>query len=183
MEKTGSGQLELFSQAKSGVQGNASASKVFITCISKYERVLLIFIGFVITGIISFSFGVEKGKSSAMLKTDSHLDIAAKVVPAPIVVAAPVFDKAANNEPYQLAKEIKSKEFIQNYTIQVASYMNRISAQKDAEALKKKGLSTTVLSKGKFSVVCVGSFMNREEAETLLPRLKKQYQDCRIRRL
>ncbi len=173
-------QLELFAQGKSHNQTKAPISQVFIRYISKYERTILIAIGFVITGIASFSFGVERGKGFPMLKTESQLDIAVKPKPA-LPVSAP--KQIINDQQYLPVKKDELREYIQNYTIQVASFLNRTNAQKEAEILKRKGLSPQVLSKGKFCIVCVGNFSKREEAESLLSKLKKQYQDCRIRRL
>jgi septal ring-binding cell division protein DamX len=180
MQEKTSGQLELFSQGNSSNQANSYSSKAFISYISGYEKIILIIIGFVITGIIAFSIGVEKGKSSVMLKNDSQLDIAAKQEPA-IPAVTP---KQVAQEPVKTPqnKDLLN-EYIQNYTIQVASFLNRLNAQKEADLLKRKGLTPVVVAKGKFSIVCVGSFSKREEAESLLSRLKKQYTDCRVRRL
>ncbi len=173
-------QLELFSQAKGHNQARAGASKVFISYIWRYEKAILIIIGFVITGIASFSFGVERGKSFITLKTDSQLDIAVKPKPA---LSVPVPKQITKDQKFQPEKKDELKEYMQNYTVQVASFLNKINAQREADILKRKGLVPLVLSKGKFCIVCVGNFSKREEAETLLPKLKKQYQDCRIRRL
>ncbi len=180
MDKEYRDQLELFSQAKGQNQANAGLSKAFISYISKYEKAVLIIIGFVITGIVSFSLGVEKGKNFILLKAASHLDIAANPKPS-LSVSAP--KQITKEQQYQPEKKDELKEYIQNYTIQVASFLNRVNAQKEADILKRKGLSSLVLSKGKFSIVCVGNFAKRGEAESLLSKLKKQYQDCRIRRL
>lgn len=180
MDKKHYNQLELFSDTKSHGRARTRISKAFINHISKYEKTILIIIGFVITGIASFSLGVEKGKSFILLKTDSHLDIAVKPGSS-LSVSAP--KQITKEQRYQPKGKDELKEYIQNYTIQVASFLNRINAQKEADILKRKGLSPLVLSKGKFSIVCVGNFAKREEAESLLSKLKKQYQDCRIRRL
>ncbi len=174
-------QLELFSQGSVGNQAKPYASKAFLSYLSRYEKVVLIIIGFIITGIASFSLGVEKGKNSVMLKTDSRLDIAVKPIPAEVSV--PVSRQLTKTQQDLPVKKEEVKEYIQNYTIQVASFANKENAQKEADILKRKGLSALILSKGKFCIVCVGNFSKREEAETLLAKLKKQYQDCRIRRL
>lgn len=173
MEKEYS-QLELFSQAKGYNQEKKHSSKAFISYISKREKAVLIIIAFLVTGIASFSLGVKKGKSYILLKTGSRLDIAAKPEP---LLPAPVPTEQTRIEDEQPIR------YIQNYTIQVASFLNKTNAQKEADNLKKRGMSALVLSKGRFSIVCVGNFAKREEAELLLSKLKKQYQDCRIRRL
>ena len=117
-----------------------------------------------------------------MPRNDARFDVAVK----PAVQALPVIPapKQMASEPQtQPVKKEEVKEIGLNYTIQVASFSNRINAQKEVESLRRKGLSPLMLSKGKFSIVCVGNFTKREEAESLLPKLKKQYQDCRVRRL
>ncbi|MFH1127974.1 MAG: SPOR domain-containing protein, partial [Candidatus Omnitrophota bacterium] len=70
-----------------------------------------------------------------------------------------------------------------NYTIQVASYQTKKGAQKEAEIIKKKGLSVSVLSKGAYSILCVGNFKDKQKAKLVLVELKKRYRDCFIRRL
>jgi len=180
MDKKYNHQLELFSQTKGKRRTTTGVSRAFISYISRYEKTILIIIGFVITGITSFSLGVERGKSLSLLKTNTHLDIAVKPEP-PLSVSAP--KQTTKEQPYQLKEKEKVKESIQNYTIQVASFLNRVNAQKEADILKRKGLSPLILSKGKFSIVCVGNFSKREDAETLLPKVKKEYRDCLIRRL
>jgi hypothetical protein len=65
----------------------------------------------------------------------------------------------------------------------VASYQSKTHAQKEAEALRKKGVTPLVLSKGDYIIVCVGNFSNRDAAKSLLLDLRKRYQDCYIRRL
>lgn len=180
MDKKHYKQLELFSDAKSRDLTRTRISKAFISYISKYEKIILVIIGFVVTGIAAFSLGVEKGKSFVLLKTDSRLDIAVKPKPS-LSVSSP--KQITKEQQYQPKEKDELREYIQNYTIQVASFLNRINAQKEAAILKRKGLSPLVLPKGKFSIVCVGNFAKRKEAESLLSKLKKQYQDCRIRRL
>lgn len=165
-------QLELFLQTKNHSQ-KTQISHLFLKFIWAWEKTILIIIGLVITGIISFSLGVERGKMIAQLKTKPTLSIA---VPKQVI-------KEQNSQSLQKEGIKEIKEYITNYTIQVASFLDRINAQKEADSLKRIGLSSIVLPKGKFSIVCVGNFSQRKEAESLLPKLKKQYQDCLIRRL
>jgi len=179
MEEENHSQLELFSQAKDYGNLTTRANNPFITYIRNYERTILIIIGFIITGVISFSLGIEKGKRTAMLNTNAHLDLATKIqLPAPIVTPNryPV-------EKQEMTKQPETKTYLQNYTIQVASYQTQKYAQKEAEVLKQRGIAPLVLSKGSYSVICVGNFSNKETAKSLLSELKKQYRDCFIRRL
>lgn len=164
-------QLELFSGENQAAQ--QQMPNPLLNFIRTWEKTILLIIGLVITGIASFSLGVEKGKKAIQLKTNSHLDIALK---------GPKKQPIKNEELQPVTKD-ELNEYPENYTIQVASFVNRKNAQKEADILKKKGLVSIVVSKGKFSIVCVGNFSKRQEAQVLLPSLKKQYRDCLIRRL
>ncbi len=184
MDKQNTSQLELFSQnGNSGEIKTQQHNNAFLAFIWNYEKTLLIIIGFLITGVISFSLGVEKGKRLVNLQSNVRFDIAKprikQIVP----------ENKAFVSPVQQQITIKKEEIQpqpaekQGYTIQLASYKTKSYAQREAEALKKKGLSPLVLSKGSYIVLCVGKFSNKEAAQSLLSELKKRYQDCSIRRL
>lgn len=192
MDKENNSQLELFSQAKAyGDRKSGATHKSFLGYIRGYEKTSLMIIAFIITVIVSFSLGVEKGKKTQLANSGTRLDLALKIQqpvavktaalpaqPSKLPVPQPVLEKR-NVIPQQ-----ESQEYIHNnYTIQLASYQNKTSAQKEAEGLKKRGLTPLIVSKGKFSVLCVGNFPNKKTAESLLVELKKRYRDCLIRRL
>jgi hypothetical protein len=168
MEKEHPSQLELFSKSRVDSDTLAHRPKSFFGGIRNYEKTILVSIGFVITGIISFSLGVEKGKRISLLKTNTSLDIALKVLPKP--------------QPSAERQDIIQQP-IQGYTVQVATYQTQSSAQKEVETLKKKGFSPLVLSKSGYAVVCVGSFPDRQKAAASLAELKKRYRDCFLRKL
>ena len=173
LKREGYQQLELFSPTKGNNQEKREISRLFLNYIWAWEKTILIIIGLAVTGIISFSLGVEKGKRIARLKSEEALPALSITVP---------LEAPSTQQPQPVKKE-EPRELLPNYTIQVASFLNKTNAQKEADALKRKGLSPIVLPKGKFNIVCVGNFSQRKDAESLLPKLKKQYQDCIIRRL
>mgnify|MGYP001616705161 CR=1 FL=1 len=171
MEKENYSQLELFSQSKGPGDPKIRLSSHLFSFIRNYEKGILFFICFIITAIVSFSLGVEKGKK--VIKVNP---------PHPLIrtekgQSQPVTEK---QEGKQLPKV---KEYIENYTIQVATYQAKTHAQKEAEALRKKGFLPLILSKSGYTVLCVGNFSNKETAKSSLSELKKRYQDCFIRRL
>ena len=174
MEKEKNSQLELFSQGQKGRSEIKSCARArrpdfsFFNYIRNYEKVILIIIGMVITGIFSFSLGVERGK---------YLVQKYQNVPG-------VTQSESIVAPKTQAQPVTSEESLRyNYTIQLASYQNKISAEKEGEALKRKGLSPLVMPKGKYTVLCVGNFADKETARSTLSELKKRYQDCFLRRL
>lgn len=176
-------QLELFSQTKDHGQEKTQIPNLLLNYLWAWEKTILIIISLIITGIISFSLGVEKGKRVAQLKTDSRLDTAFKIQKIQPALSIAVPEQVTRKQESEPVKKEEPQEYLLNYTIQVASFLSRTNAQKEADNLKRKGLWSTVLPKGKFVIVCVGNFSKREEAESLLLKLKKQYQDCYIRRL
>ncbi|MFH0791583.1 MAG: SPOR domain-containing protein [Candidatus Omnitrophota bacterium] len=144
-------QLELFSQDRNGGFEKKAASGGLLTYIRGYEKIILILIGFIITAVVSFCLGVEKGRRLAVRNADSQLDMAV-VQPVPQIPARTVSQKliqprpeiqAGNIRPIQtqdnMIKPIKNQD-MGSYTIQIAAYQTRANAQKEAEILKKKGV-------------------------------------------
>lgn len=169
MEKIDNLQLELFSAQKQDADLNAKRfSGSFLRYIHNYEKAILITVGFIITAILSFSIGVEKGKG---------------IQPRESVATNIKSQTAVKIEKTGPVQKLQDKQYINNYTVQVASFKNKTAANKELEALKKKGLSPLIMPKGKYMVVCVGKFSNPGSAEMLLSQLKKLYKDCLIRRL
>lgn len=192
MEKANHYQLELFTQTGRCrfSQPKEEGRNRFLSELWRYEKALLIIIGFIITAVSSYSLGVEKGKRNAMLKNNSNLDIAVKKqVSGPsshtkeiVIQDLPeITNTAQPSTPKKIQLQIPIQT--QNYTIQLATYQASTYAQKEAEKLKKRGLLPLVLPKGEYQVLCVGNFSNRNAAASLLSELKKQYRDCFIRRL
>lgn len=166
MENQNSLQFELFSQTKDFSDLKAKKpNNSFLARLWNYEKTILVIISLVVTSIISFSLGVEKGKRLSLALTTQQ--------PPPSDNLAPKIQNPSDSEPPQK----------QGYIIQLASYKTRIHAQKEIELLKKRGLSPLVLSKGNYTVLYVGNLPNKETAQSLLAELKQRYRDCYIRRL
>lgn len=192
MEKTESPQLELFSEGKTPEIVKRSFQDSLLGHVRNYEKTILLIICLVICSVISFSIGVEKGKRSALLVNSARLinqpiketyqPVIKKQIEQPLInnrenTALPAAMVNRSNAPVTVAGQT------QNYTIQLASYKNRVSANKEAEVLKRKGLVPLILPKGSYSIVCVGNFADKDTAKQLLTELKKRYQDSFIRRL
>jgi len=169
MDSRGPSQLELFSRAGKASEPRPARGNSLIRRIRTYEKVILASIGFMIAGIVAFSLGVEKGKRLAQQAPPRH--IAQEIKPR---LSIPALDVTAPQKP---------PASLQNYTIQLASYANKAYAQKEADALKKRGLEPLILSKGSYVILCVGRFADKDNAKALLPDLQKQYRGCFIRRI
>ncbi len=166
-------QLELFSGAKDVRESGARRSGgSFLNHIRRYEKIILVIIGMMITSIISFSLGVERGKQ---LRVSTFRPIAQQATDANEPKETAVIKAGTKVEPLPLEK--------QGYMIQLASYKTKTHAQKEVDLLKKNGFSPLVLTKGSYAVLYVGNLSNKKTAQSLLAELKKRYKDCYIRRL
>ncbi|HOW42723.1 MAG TPA: SPOR domain-containing protein [Candidatus Omnitrophota bacterium] len=200
-------QLELFSQTQeSGQQAGARVSRSFLQYLGSYEKVIMLAVGFIVTGIIAYCVGVEKGKVLSLPRTNAQLDIA---INKPAVAVNPVIKETrvkpvAPRTPINLSRRtpvpqaavrrvaladqvapIPAQRPAQagGWTIQIASYETRSLADQERSALQKRGLSVLAFSKGKYTVLCVGTFSDKQTAQSVLTDLKRKYRDCYIRRL
>ncbi|MDD2703676.1 MAG: SPOR domain-containing protein [Candidatus Omnitrophica bacterium] len=205
MDKKSNPQLDLFTQSRISPDGDLHDSPARISAIRRYEKLLLLSISFIVAIIISFSLGVEKGKRVTVLKsqvgfnaalTQKAASPAERVLPAkgaavsnvpqkevPVSFAIGKTETAAAS-PVQIQKPVPVPENKSGaFTIQVASFRTKAHAQKEVQALKQTGQPVYLTAKGKYTVLCIGNFSDKEAAKSLLPELKKSYQDCFIRRL
>ncbi|MBI5150515.1 MAG: SPOR domain-containing protein [Candidatus Omnitrophica bacterium] len=157
------------------------------------ENTIVLCIIFIMTVVLFFSFGVERGKrivksslaQAVEAPAKSPVAAAANVqIPAPAVVEKAI---KPGMSPGKLApadaQAAPQKKESGAFTIQVASFKDRDSARKEAKVLKQKGYQIFVLPKGSHSIVCVGKFVLRDEAREFSNNLKSRYNDCLVRRL
>lgn len=168
-------QLELFSDSQEDPKTavNRAQRNSFVARIWGYEKTVLIIILLLVTGIISFSLGVERSRRTPVNQRTA-------IVNQPIVVESP--KKVESLNPPAVVKSVVVKQEGQ-YTIQVASFKGSSHARQEADLLNKKGFKAFTLNKGKYVILCVGNFPNNESAQPLLSELSKYYKSCYIRRL
>ncbi|MFA6217043.1 MAG: SPOR domain-containing protein [Candidatus Omnitrophota bacterium] len=191
-------QLELFSKEKGTQALKASASGSLLTSLWNYEKLIFLIIGFIVSGLVCYCLGVERGKKIARFNIGTPVELAVPLKDEPILQenipprtvevqadATLASKKRPPSVTNELAMNITTapKNSNSKFTIQIASYKQKLSAQKEATQLKKKGFTTTVIPLNGYSVICVGSFSNKEKAKSLLTEIRKQYRDCFIRRL
>ncbi|MBN2119461.1 MAG: SPOR domain-containing protein [Candidatus Omnitrophica bacterium] len=188
MEK---GQLSFFAETKKEKRKIAiSLDKLYLTC------VLL-----VISLIVCFSLGIEKGKRINAAKApesgfEPSTEISLKPIESrkiidnttkPADTPKKVIPKTASTQKEPLKKleeeESPTKKPNLYYSIQVASYNRADIAQAEAERLKNKGFGPVIIKKGKYIALCVGRFEAYSEAKTLAKSLKTYYSDCFVRKL
>ncbi|MBU0710294.1 MAG: SPOR domain-containing protein [Candidatus Omnitrophica bacterium] len=181
MDKEKTSQLELFSAEIPGVkEKNNSFGKPFIFRVRGHEKIIMSIIGGLIIGIISFSMGVEKGKKLTLATEENIVSPEIKISEKKVMPVKAI-------EPVKAVEPVRAEEKIlvddAHYTIQLACYKNKSFAEREAEALKQKGLTPLILTKGNYIVLCVGKFPNKDKAKPLLPELTRRYKGCYIRGL
>ena len=201
MNKEDLSQLELFSQGNGSQQAgrnDPAFSVSFLSYIRVYEKVIFVLIGFLITAVIAFCFGVERGKTMAKEVTNARMDVAqapvqagqpgvAPKAAAPAVVPQKQYPVAAAQGGMVASRQLPASRVVAGqqggFTVQVGSYAESTQALKESASLKKKGFNALLVRKGKYMVLCVGNFTSKENAQSVLSQLKRTYGDCYIRRL
>lgn len=191
-------QFELFPTAATHAGHTVKPQFLFSSLTLSLENVVIAGIFMLMIMIFAFSLGVERGRKIVLVNsgiptpngtiTSSQKDI---FTAQPL---APQNTHTSNTAtPRPLLEKKKVEEAIEDpaqndfpsgvYTIQVASFKKNEYAQKEAGMLRKKGYEIFVVSKGKYSIVCVGKFSEKNEAKVSLNRLIKTYKDSIVRRL
>jgi len=191
-------QFELFP----GVQEEQGESRKMFTqlkCLTlSLENIIVLCIIFVMSGVLLFSFGFERGKSlvkqdsshikkinevahSTTEKKDVEIEVSIseeREVPRIVIEQRPL-----QQEQDEAETTVDIRNALENaFTIQVASFPKEKSAKQEAKVLKDIGYDIYVLPKGKYSIVCVGKFAQREEAKQFSAKLKDRYRDLYVRR-
>lgn len=190
LEMFGSGGGSDFDNERPPLKENAA----FLEKVYSYKKNIFFFIIFLFVSLISFSLGIEKGKATAKFTATRNIVDQDTQAPSkePIVIPQeqqPVVKEEKTPVASSVAKEKKEKtknkeEFKKaNYTIQVASVLQKKNINTELSKLKSKGYSAFSLPKGKYTVICIGKFNLKEEAQQFLQKLKTKYPGSQIRRL
>lgn len=193
-------QLELFSQDIGGARPEGRERPFFF--LKNYEKILLLVIGCIVVASVAYCVGVERGKRSFLSRgaesavpspkagkviLKQHERVVSPVLPGPRPASAatplPASPAPAPIAPVKYPIVNVEKNTGKEYTVQVASYETRKLAENEMRRLKTRGFIPMAVNKGKFTIVCVGNFADKEQAKSMLSKLKGTYSDCYIRRL
>ncbi|MBU1007201.1 MAG: SPOR domain-containing protein [Candidatus Omnitrophica bacterium] len=161
------GEKDLFDQLQSADREIRKKTKILLPNIKKninlsYENIIFIAIGFVMSCIILFSFGVEKGKRDAALTT-------------------------AGNEKKIAFTEIEGAAIVEDhstgYVVQLAAFNKRSSAEEEQGRLQKQGYRAEIRQSGSYYQLYVEGFQSMEKAQKAKNDLKEMYKDCYIKTL
>lgn len=181
-------QLNLF-----GIESDKRYGKKRPTLILPLDTLILLGIVVFLLLILSFSLGVEKGRKTAYRNLEKEKQLlkesqfqTADVKNSPKQTAVETKDsevQKTEKEPKQTIIEKEESWDDNKYLIQVATYLTEKTAKQEAEKLQNKGYPVVITKKGKFVVIFVGGFKDKEKAKENMKSLKEKYKDCFIRRL
>jgi len=182
-------QFELF-PANSATLEDINKPKFLLANLTLSIESLVIFaILGIMVALFSFSLGVERGKNLSAQALDERVsaawNVGARTVAVPSAaainaqgMALPAVRSIAEQRPGNIHGYISGSR----YTLQSATYGNEGYARQDALFLRKKGFSSFLIKSGRFWMLCIGSFNNKESAISLLRKLPGQYRSSQVRR-
>jgi len=191
-------QFELF-PGSSGVDNDAAKPRFFLANLTlTIENLVVLSILGIMLAVFAYSLGVERGKHVMAAQLMDRTPATKMVAEASIVNAQPIVEVknpvqakvtttsvASAVVPVQPAVVVEQKPTVLDpafkYTVQVASYADEKFAKKAALDLDKKGFQTIVMQKGKYAILCVGRFSQKNEAKATIAKLKPKYKDCLVR--
>lgn len=191
-------QFELFPQSNAThAQLSETSRPLFRDFHLTAENSIVFFIIFVMICVLSFSVGVERGKQFSqpvkvqnipLEKVEPTASAGVSIPGKPVMLTGqavkntgPVTVEQPKDQVIEIPLPATASDG--SYTIQVASFKSEGSAKREADRLKKIGYEIYVLPKSGFSLVCVGKFGQKDEANRISTKLKNQYKDCLVRRM
>ena len=201
-------QFELFPGSSASVEDPTRPRLLLANLTLSVENLVVLSILGIMVAVFAYSLGVERGKHVmasefkagalaqpvtaqtpvvAVRQTSTVPSTATAVRQAPVtgvaVNAASTVVKPVSAVPVavvaQKPAQVPAAAF--KYTIQVASYADEKFAKKAALDLNKIGFETLVMQKGKYAILCVGKFNQKNEAMSVIAKLKSKYKDCLVR--
>jgi cell division protein FtsN len=197
-------QFELFPGSSSQAE-DASRPRYLLANLSlSVENLVVLSILGIMVAVFAYSLGVERGKhlmasqvrqtSVASVVSEPHAAVVQQAATTAVTTAvrpAPATTGKANALPAKPTVAVSAAAVVAQkpavpaaafkYTIQVASYGDAKFAEKAASDLNKKGFETLVMQKGKYAILCVGKFNQKNEAMSVISKLKSKYKDCLVR--
>ncbi len=143
------------------------------------EKLIFYSIGILLVVIVIFCLGVEQGKNIINYKKPIAVQNQAPIQQAPkqqVQAVGPVVTKVIPRAVVQ--PKITKGTF---YSIRIATYANKDFADKDILKIKQMNLPVYIIKSGKFFVINVGDYADRQAAEAAFSMLKKYFSGIYIK--
>ena len=173
----------------------------------RYDQLVLVSMGALISVTIVFACGVERGKqltraervllareqpAASRPQTTSTVESSERSQDTPAASptkaepkspAAPAQTPKAIKKPSRLAGRSKAQDGRSRYAIQVVAYTRPQLAKQELERLHARGKPAFLVMREGRTIVYVGPFPSKGHASETLSGLKTTYQDCFIKTL
>jgi cell division septation protein DedD len=186
--KAASGQLDLFAKNHNYSQPKTSGGS-FLLRFKLYEKSILVVIGFIVTAIIAFAWGVEQGKRVLSLSAMQRFDTASRAAiaskPAPAIASKPVSFVAPRVAPaaaqkYTAAAALRATSAAaQKYTAAAAPWTapaaapsTTAAAAPSTTAAAAQPVKTPALLQG--YTIQIASYKSRDLAQKEVDSLRKK---------
>ena len=171
------GERDLFGQFQTADTKIRKKTKILLPDIKKslnlsYETAIFISIGFVMSCIIFFSLGVEKGRqdTKGQVREGRHQGPLRESLSR---------EKAAKARELPSSKDPEIKDA---YAVQLAAFEKIDSAIEEQDRLRKRGYHADIKRVGHYYQLYVGGFDTKAKAQGALNKLKTNYKDCYIKK-
>ena len=159
--------------------------KTFITL--RLDQTIGLALVLLVIYVLSFSWGVEKGKRSwegqgvhsvpaEVLSSGASQAVVASV--AKTSLSAVVDESVPKEVPVTVAELPKPVAMVVKpdgkYTIQHVTYITQAAADREIQKLAQKGYKSFVIPSGKHLQVCIEAFQTRQDAAKILKQLRSQ---------
>ena len=161
------------------------------------EGVIMTAIGIILLLVISFAMGVVKGRhiptGESIRRSKTAYGRIAPLVQETKQVFSPAQEptreapvEAVPPEPARVESAPtpppEAETTGMSFTIQMVTHSKKQLAEKDVEQFKKMGYKSFILRWREYYIVCAGEYATRKDASSHIPKLKKIYADCFVRR-
>ena len=153
----------------------------------------LIVIGIIIlmVNLLCFVCGIERGKQMVLADGTPVFPSANRAqisLPQPAATAVPTALTGAGSAESSAGTEPQPREkpavpHREGYAIQLVTYTNNTTAQRELEHLKAQGHESFALKKGNYYVIYSGVYPSKSQAKKELDNFKKRYLDCFVKAL
>ena len=133
----------------------------------RYENIVFLSIGFLISCVICFSLGVEKGRQDT---------VRAASLAEGIAVADT--ERQGPESPTTAVETVVAEP--KGFVVQLATVKSKDSAEKEISRLINDGYSARVRKSGEYYQIYVGVFSKKAEADRLKEKLISRYNDCYV---
>ena len=167
---------------ESPVTKTSFLEKKFITL--RIDQTIGLTLVLLVIYVLTFSWGVEKGKQSSHESQTIRSVVFESPSPAVVASVAKTSSMVTRDEsvpreipitvaelPKPVAKVAKPDG---KFTIQHVTYITQSAADREIQKLAQRGYSSFVIPSGKHLQVCIAAFQSRQDASQLLKQLRAQ---------